>query len=155
VIPPQSTGAHPLKDLIAQGEQVSIETGATLLAPKGALVDLFTTGPASAQVVLLLSAKDNKWLDKGVTWQFEGNGGSIYVLDAPVSVALRRGILEPDAGLPAPASEATLLVVAPLGEARMGDLRSGMGGAVDNSGERPVDLYVLTVSTSNVVALSS
>jgi hypothetical protein len=127
-----------------------LETGSTLLAPEGATMDLFTTGPTAARVVDLVSAADSRGFGDGVTVQFASNGGMLTELTAPLSITLRRGNLGPEATLPAPASEATRQVVGPLEAADMGALRSGTDGAVRNAGEEPVDLYVLTVATGNV-----
>ena len=149
VIPPGRPGAPPSKTLVAQGEQATMETGATLLAPAGAVFDLFTTGPAAASVVDLLAAADSRGLGDGITVQFASNGGMVVDLAAPVSIVLRQGSLAPEETLPAPASDATRQVVAPPEAAAMGDLRSGTGGTVRNAGQQPVDLYVLTVTTGD------
>jgi hypothetical protein len=149
---PMSAGEHPPTTLIAQGEQATMATGATLLAPAGAVLDLFTTGPTAARVLDLLSAVDSRGLGDGVTVQFASNGGMVADLVAPVSVALRQGSLAPEAILAAPASDATRQVVAPREAAAMGELRSGTDGAVRNAGEAPVDLYVLTVTTAEAAA---
>jgi hypothetical protein len=153
VIPAESTGAQPPKTLIAQGEQATIETGTVLLAPGGAVIDLFTTEPTAARVLDLLSATDSWTLNHGATRQTASNGGMAVVLAAPVSIALRQGGLAPEATVPAPASGAMRQVVAPLEVADMGNLRSGTDGAVRNAGEQPVDLYVLTVTTGEMAVV--
>jgi hypothetical protein len=149
VVPPESDDRHPAKDLIAQGDQATVETGATLLVPKGAVVDLFTRGATAARVVLLFAATDNRSFDDGVNWQFATNGGMITLLATPISINLRQGSLEPYATIPAPASDGTHQIMAPLEARRMGDLRSGTGGTVRNAGKQPVDLYLLTVTAAS------
>jgi hypothetical protein len=147
VIPPVSAGARPPTAFIAQGEQATMETGATLLIPGGAVINLFTTGSTAGRVVDLLSATDSRRLGEGVNVQFASNGGMTVDLAPPVAISLRQGSLAPEATLPAPISDDTRQVVATLEAAAMGDLRSGMGGSVRNAGEEPVELYVLSVTT--------
>jgi hypothetical protein len=155
VIPPRSESADAPQLLIDQGKQATLETGSTLLAPEGAKADFFTTGPTAARVVDLVSAADSRGFGDGVALQFASNGGMLAELTAPLSITLRQGNLEPEATLPAPASDAMRQVVAPLKAADMGALRSGTDGAVRNAGEEPVDLYVLTVTTREVAVLDA
>lgn len=155
VIPPGSAGAETSKDLVAQGQQATLATGATLLVPAGAVVDLFTTGSAPAQVMELLWATNSAQHDDGgVTSQFASNGGSIQDLSPPVSIVLRQATLEPDATFSAPESGDTHQVMAPLDPKRMGDLRSGSDWAVRNAGDQPVEIYILTVAESAAATLA-
>jgi hypothetical protein len=147
VIPPESAGARPPAAFIAQGEQATMETGSTLLIPGGAVINLFTTSSTTGRVVDLLSATDSRRQGDGANVQFASNGGMTVDLAAPVAIALRQGTLPPEATLPAPSSDDTRQIVATLDAAAMGDLRSGMGGSVRNAGEKPVELYVLSVTT--------
>jgi hypothetical protein len=154
LIPPDGPGENPAKVLVAEGEQATLETGTTLLAPAGAAFALFTTGPTAAHLVDLLSATNSQRHGDGIDRQFASNGGMTVDLAAPVSIILRQGRLMPDAALPASTAQAVYQVVAPLEAAEMSDLRSGSGGAVRNAGKEPVELYVLTVTAGEAAALA-
>ncbi len=153
IIPPGSTGQQASDERIAQGQHATLQTGHTLLAPAGAEVDLYTTESAPAQVVWLLGATNNTYHnDVGISWSQATNGFSTHALTAPVAIVLRKASLPPDVTFPAPASTETHQVAALLDSTRLGELRTGTGGAIRNAGEQPLDLYVLTVATRDAAA---
>jgi hypothetical protein len=129
-----------------------METGSTLLVGGGAEFAFFATGSTTGRVLDLLAATDSRGRGDGVDVQFASNGGMTVDLVAPVSITLRHGSLAPGATLPAPASNATRQVVAPLESLAMGDLRSASSGAVRNAGAENVELYVLTVTSGDLAA---
>ena len=140
--------------LIAQGQHATLETGDTLLAPAGAVVDLFTMESEPAQVVWLLGATNNtSHNDAGITWSQATNGFSTHTVTSPVAIVLRQASLGPDVTFPAPASSETRQVVVLRDPTRLGELRTSTGGALRNAGEQPLDLYILTVTISDAAAL--
>jgi hypothetical protein len=147
VLPPGAT-ALAEGEAITAGQEVRLETGATLVAAEGSTFALRTTGSVPARVLWLLGATDSTLNTRqGAAWEWSSNGGAVLDLTGPLSIVLSQGTLAPDETLPGQASGETHQVVSTLDPQRAFDMRTGTNGAVRNAGDEPLEVYVLTVTS--------
>jgi hypothetical protein len=147
VLPPGTTALEE-GEAIAAGQEVRLETGATLVAAEGSTFTLHNTGSRTAKMLWLLGATDSTLNPRqGAEWAWASNGGTILELTGPLAIVLSQGTLDPDETLPGVTSGETQQVVATRDPQRISDMRTGSNGAVRNAADDPLEVFVLTLTS--------
>ena len=145
VIPPHEPGTQPLAAELGAGEQATLETGTTLVAPPGTVIDLVNEGSAPTAVLDLLWASTTLSTEDGGATRERAIGWMSQDLVLPVSFLLRQVTLDAGEALPPSASRDAGQSVAAVDAERVADVTGGANGAATNEGDEPLEAYVLTV----------
>jgi hypothetical protein len=146
VIPSAEATAEESESMLSAGQDLVVETGTTLVAPPGAIIELRNEGSSPAAMLDLLWVSASTSTESGGAVWGKAAGGTRQNLTPPVSILLRRLSVDAGATIPAPASADTAQSAAVVDPERSLDLRSSSDGAIINGGDEPLEVYILTVS---------
>ena len=146
VIPPREATTDQPESALSAGQESILVTGTTLVAPPGTVVELRNDGSVPTSMLDLL------WITASTSSE---SGGAMWVratathsqhLTPPVSVMLWRLTVDAGATVPPPASSDIAQSVVAVDHAGTFDLRRQPDGSALNSGDEPMEVYILNVS---------
>jgi hypothetical protein len=146
VIPPHDATADQAESALSAGQEATLATGATLVAPPGTVVELRNDGSIPTSMLDLLWITASGSTESGSAVWTRATALRRQDLTPPVSVILWRLTVDARATIPPPASSDIAQSVAAVDQARMFDPRPQPDGSYLNSGDEPLEVYILNVS---------
>ena len=146
VIPPQEATADQPESALSAGQEAIVATGTSLVAPPGTVVELRNDGSAPTSMLDLLWISASTSSESGGAVWARANATNSQHLTPPVSLTLWRLSVDAGATIPSPASSDIAQSVAALDQTRTFDLGRQSDGSYQNSSDKPLEVYVLTVS---------
>ena len=143
-------GAEANQEILPAGQATDVAAGDGFVIEMGGAAELSGAGPETAVLLDFFGPTNlgTTGIDSAVS--FETLGGVARDLTAPLDLVASRVTLAPDASLSGPESPDVVQIVAGADTERAMDLRTGRDGSARNAGDEPLDVYVLSLTSSPV-----
>jgi len=146
VLPPHDAPGNPPERHLAEGQELVLETGTTLVAAPETVIELRNEGSAPTSMLDLLWITPSTSSESGGAMWGRATNTKRQELAPPISVVLWHLNVEAGATIPPPASESTAQSAAALDPKRIFNLRPEPDGSIRNTSDAPLEVYLLNVS---------